>query len=74
MNRWVVMVAAFVVVLAAATYFQRGLFDRPDPNLALKRYSSTNSQNYRVIDGKVVPMTRLSEEDAKRPCEDCHQR
>jgi hypothetical protein len=32
------------------------------------------SQNYIVTPTKIIPKTILSEADAKRPCEDCHDK
>lgn len=32
------------------------------------------SQNFAVVGNKIVPLTKLSEADAKRPCEDCHDK
>lgn len=54
----------FIVIAIIA-----GIYQYPKLNESF----SVSKSNYLVrSDGKVIPLTILSEEDSKKPCQNCH--
>lgn len=64
------IVVAFFIALYAQ-FKQGNLSGIPEYPTELKQKQP--SQNYTFQDGKLLPLTVLSPEDAKRPCNECHR-
>lgn len=71
-KKYIIFGSIFIVFLGIASYVQRDLYTRPDPNIVFIQVSSAKGKMI-FQDGKLTTTTVLSEEDAKRPCEECHE-
>lgn len=70
MNTKYVMAGLLAAALAVATLQLKR--EEPLPMLPATEPAAL-SQNYILQDSKLVPLTVLSEADAKKPCTECHE-
>ena len=66
---WWFIIGGIVVVTLATINLKK---QYPDLVFSFKQESKQQEPKYVIMDGKMIPLTVLSEEDAKKPCKECH--